>query len=289
MTGRRFIASVARGGRHTVVVTDFDAQAGRHLPPRSDLSMAEAQGEDDDVSGALRGLAGLISDVDDLDAVLTQIAEFAVAAIPGADGAGVTLVRNTGDSPAVLAWAVTAPFVEQIDHLQYDICHEGPCLTAMQTRRSLISGSLGSDQRWPRFGGRVARLRVHSALSLPLVRRGDVVGALNIYAHERDVFTEHALRLGEQYARPAAVTVGNLQLLQAAYDRATQLQMALTSRAVIDQAIGIVRSRSGGTEREAFDRLREISQAEKTKLAVVAQRLVDEAVRRVHGRQTEST
>ncbi len=257
------------------------------MPIEPFLSDAEAESQDQDVLSAVRGLTGLIADVDDLDEVLAHIARFAVSAVPGAEGAGVTLIR-AGDGPlSVLAWAVTDAFVREVDHLQYDICAEGPCLTAMQTGRSLTSGSLGSDVRWPRFGGRVARLQVHSALSLPLVTRSEVVvGALNIYARSRDAFTEHALRLGEQFARPAAVSVANIQLLHAAHTRATQLQTALTNRAVIDQAIGIVRSRSGGSAQEAFDRLRQLSQAENVKLAVVAERLVDEAVRRAHARHS---
>jgi len=59
----------------------------------------------------------------------------------------------------------------------------------------------------------------------------------------------------------------------------------LRTRAVIDQAIGIVRSRSGGTEQEAFERLSRISQTEHIKLSEVAERLVDEAVRRARARQ----
>lgn len=269
-----------------VSVTGYDAQTGRDMPSSDDLSAAQSDADDQDVITAVAGLAGLVSRVDDLDAVLTHIAEFAFAAAPGADGAGVTLMRSGDGPPLVHAWAVTDPFVHEIDHLQYDICGEGPCLTAMATRRPLVSGSLGSDDRWPRFGGRVARLKVHSALALPLVMQDRVVGALNIYARDRDAFTEHAVRLAERFAVPAAVAVGNVQVLHDAHTRASQLQTALTSRAVIDQAIGIVRSRSGGSAQEAFDRLRQISQRENVKLAVIAERLVDEAVRRAHARHS---
>ena len=258
------------------------------MPPDPTLSVAENDAEDEDVVTALRDLAALVSNVDRLEDMLTAVAEYATAAIPAAVGAGATLIEDLGTAPSVLAWGVTDPLVREIDHLQYEICHEGPCLTAMQTQRAQVSGSLGSDHRWPRFGGRVARLRVHSALSLPLISRGSVVGALNLYAHDRDAFTEHALRLGERYAGPAAVSVGNLQLLHAAHHRASHLQAALTSRAVIDQAIGIVRSRSGGSAQEAMDRLRQISASEGVKLAVIAERLVAEAVRRAHARTRPS-
>ena len=99
------------------------------------------------------------------------------------------------------------------------------------------------------------------------------------------------MQLGSQFAGPAAVSVYNAKLLADAQERAENLQRAMGSRTVIDQAIGIMRSRSGGSAEEAFDRLTRISQAENVKLRVVAERLVDEAVtararRRVPGAAT---
>ena len=73
------------------------------------------------------------------------------------------------------------------------------------------------------------------------------------------------------------MSVYNAKLLTQARDRAEKLERALGSQAVIDQAIGILRSRSGGTAQNAFDRLIAISQADNVKLRVVAERLVDEA------------
>ena len=77
----------------------------------------------------------------------------------------------------------------------------------------------------------------------------------------------------------------NGQLLDRAQERTKQLQRALGTRAVIDQAIGIIRSRSGASAEEAFDRLTRLSQAENVKLVVVAERIVDEAVRRARARR----
>lgn len=269
-------------------MTDFDPQAGRALPGEPVLTQQQVDLQGEDVAAAVTGLAGLVADVEELDSVLTEIAHFALASIPGAEGVGVTLIHPGDDPTAVLAWAVTAPFVREIDHLQYDICQEGPCLTAMNTHRPLISGSVGNDARWPRFGGRVARQNVHSAMALPLVVRGTVVGALNVYAHPRDAFTENDLRLGGRFAIPAAVTVHTVQTLRAARTYAAQLETALHSRAIIDQAIGILRSRSGDTAVEAFHRLRFISQSENVKVSVVAERMVAEAVRRAHARHSSS-
>ena len=78
----------------------------------------------------------------------------------------------------------------------------------------------------------------------------------------------------------------NAQLLAKARRVAASLQSALSKRAVIDQAVGIVMSRAGCTADEAFDRLRQLSQTRNTKLSVLAQSLVGDAVRRAGARRT---
>jgi AmiR/NasT family two-component response regulator len=78
--------------------------------------------------------------------------------------------------------------------------------------------------------------------------------------------------------------VHNAQLLANAQESTLRLQRALDSRATIDQAIGIIRSRSGSTAEEAFERLTHISQTENVKLRAVAEQLVEEAVRRARAR-----
>ena len=150
------------------------------------------------------------------------------------------------------------------------------------------SGSLGSDQRWRKFGGSVARLGVHSVLSLPLITPDGVVGAMNVYAHAKDVFDERSADLGEVFAVPAAISVQNAQVLARAQRLAGRLQAALETRVIIDRAVGIMMSRSGGTEEEALVRLRSVSQNDHHKLAVVAQQIVDEAVRRARARAHDS-
>lgn len=215
-----------------------------------------------------------------LESALTRIAEYAVRAVPGADGAGLTLLEH--DRPDTIV--ASDDFVREVDAIQYGI-GEGPCISAAAQARTVICGSLSTDGQWPRFGPRAARLGVHSALSLPLIADGDVLGAMNIYAHARDAFDERAAELGELFAVPAAISVHNARVLAQTGRLADQLQTALTSRATIDRALGIVMSRTGCTEDQAFERLRAASQAENRKVADVAQRMIDEAVRRARARR----
>ena len=266
------------------MLADYDAQPGRKAPPSPELSPTQREADETDLYTGLRGLSEIVTRGEGVIGLLADVAEFAAKAIPGADGASVALVDHRGGTCGVRTFAATASVVQEIDVVQYDELKEGPCITCMQSRRPTVSGSLGSDSRWPHFGGRVARMRMHSALALPLIVGDDVIGSINAYAKNRDAFAEHAVQLASQFARPAAVSVYNAQLLADAHERTMRLRRALESRAVIDQAVGILRSRSGGTADEAFERLTHISQTENVKLYAVAERLVDEAVRRARTR-----
>jgi GAF domain-containing protein len=266
-------------------MADYDAQPGRKPPEQSELSAAQVEADEADLHAGLGRLAGIVAGARGVIDLLGEVADFAAQAIPGVDGAGVALVDSHRGVRRIQTWATTAEFVREIDRVQYQDMNEGPCITSMQSGRAVVSGSLGSDGRWPRFGGRVARMGVHSALSLPLMVGDQVIGGINSYANSRDAFGEHAVQLGSQFAGPAAVSVYNAQLLARAQERTRALQRALDSRAVIDQAVGIIRSRSGLSAAEAFERLIEMSQSENVKLHAVAEQLVEQAVRRAQVRQ----
>lgn len=112
-----------------------------------------------------------------LPEMLVHVAEFAVRAIPGADGAGLTLLVD-GRADTIVS---SADFVRAVVDVQYGL-GEGPCIDAAATGRTVRSGSLGGDSAYPRFGSRVSLLGVHSALSLPLLGPDGPVGAMNVYA-----------------------------------------------------------------------------------------------------------
>ena len=104
----------------------------------------------DDLEESLRELASLVTGSLGLLDVLAHVATFAVRAIPGADGVGVTLLSAERGVGQVLA--ASHPFVAEIDEIQYGTLNEGPCITAALERRTVRSGSLGGEKMWPRFG-----------------------------------------------------------------------------------------------------------------------------------------
>ena len=242
----------------------------------------QAESEDDDLAVSLAALAGLSAARLSLEDLLTQVATFAVRAIPGADGAGLTLMEADRRDTIVKS----APFVREIDDIQYGL-GQGPCISAAKEATPMRSGSLDTDRRWPQFGPLAGQLGVHSVLSLPLISAETVVGAMNVYAHAEDAFDQRAEQLGELFAVPAAIAVQNAQILAQTQRLAATFQSALTSRAVIDQAIGILMSRSGVTADEAYSRIRLLSEHQNAQITVVAEGIVREAVRRARARHSD--
>lgn len=251
---------------------DVDPQAlRRHAQPSSKAWL--------DLRQSLDALAQLSTGQIKLTEALSSVAQLAVQAVPGAEGAGLTLL----ESDRVDTKVSTADFVTAVDDIQYSL-GQGPCLSAAAEGVTVQSPALGADSRWPDFGVRAAALGVHSALSIPLTTSTGVVGALNIYAHPTHAFSEQSAEMGHLFAVPAAIAVQNAHVLAQAVRLAEQLQHALAGRSIIDQAIGILMSRSGYTAEQALNQLRTLSITHHHKLHHVAERLVDEAVRRARAR-----
>ncbi len=255
------------------------------MPDVPELDHPSSAAEDDaELRSSLTDLSrlGLGEGQRGLEEMLVHVAEFAVRAIPGADGAGLTLLDGTAAATIV----ASTDFVHDVDAIQYSL-GEGPCITAVAELRTVTSGSLGGETAFPRFGPRVGRMGVHSALSLPLIADGAALGAINVYGHRKDAFDERSVELGELFAVLAAVSVQHAKALAQARQLISELRVAITSRTVVDQALGIMMSRVGCTPEEAFERLRAASQAENRKVAIVAGHVVDEAVRRARVRHQE--
>lgn len=244
-----------------------------------------AAADEADLNAGITELAGLVADSMDLAELLEEVAVFGARAVPGADGAGVALVGGDRSGGAVVQTAATGPLAHQLTQLQFADLHEGPCVTAVADAVTVRSGSLGGERRWPRFGPRAGRLGANSVLALPLSVAGEVIGAIGVYGHGKNVFGDYALEFAESFAKPAAVAVHNAHILAQAQALTTQLQAALIARPIIDQAIGLLRGRTGSTAEESFAHLRAISQAENRKLSEVAQLVIDEAVRRARSRR----
>lgn len=244
----------------------------------SDGHRDDRAGEESKLARSVSGVGGLTSVSLPLRELLTRVAGYAVHAIPGADGAGLTLIEADHADTIV----ATAEFVSAVDAIQYGL-GDGPCIMAAREGRTVISRSLGDEERWGSFGSRVAELGVHSVVSLPLRIGSDVFGAMNVYAHAHDAFDERSAELGEAFATPAAIAVQHAQVLEQTRRLAEQLQASLTTRMVLEQAVGVLIWRDGLGVDEARHRLEALSEDRGEHVDVVAQAVVDDAVRRSRG------
>lgn len=228
----------------------------------------------DDQSGlseSLTALGQFVLSEQSLQESLQRVAELSVRAVYGADGAGVTWVA-AGKPTTVTA---AGDFVRRIDEIQYSL-DEGPCLSAFSTQEMVLVPSLETDHRWPRFTPAALGHGLRGLVAAPLTVRGARLGALNIYALQADVFDETAVLTAALFAEQAAIVLGNAEAYTRAQDAALHLGEALTSRAVIDMAKGIVMAREHCGPDEAFGRLRYLSQVNHRKLRDIAQETVDQ-------------
>jgi GAF domain-containing protein len=221
---------------------------------------------------SLATLSSMLLSEESLDATLKRVALLACETVPGCDGCGVTLASESGPFTKAASHDIVAP----VDHAQYD-AGTGPCLTAYRERRVIRVDSMADDDRWPETGRVAVEVGVQSSMSFPLVVRDLAIGAMNLYSMKPDAFASDAERVGRMFAEQAAVALANAQTHAASVALASNLERALESRSVIDQAIGVMRARHGGSREEGFAALRELSQRDNVKLREVAQRVLDEA------------
>ena len=211
---------------------------------------------------------------------LTRISQLATESIEGADFAGMTLETERGPRTSVF----TDPESPEIDQAQYD-AGAGPCLDSMRYGELNRIDSTEDDVQWPTFSRAAHDHGIMSTLSCPLiVNDNKPVGALNLYSRRVANFDEEAETHGMAFAEQAAVVLTNAEAYWGAFELSEQLQTALTSRPVIEQAKGIMMAREGCTEEEAFDILRRASQRANVKLRDVAAEVVARTQKQAAGR-----
>ncbi len=227
----------------------------------------------DELWRSVADLSGLLLSEEDQETTLRRVADLAVRSITDCDAVGVTLFR----AGKATTRAATGGLVYEIDHYQYDI-REGPCLSAIQDQQMIEVEDMDTEMRWPRFCKHAAERGTHSSISFPLLVRGEPLGALNLYARRPRAFNPADHETGAMFATQAAVALANAQTYAASVALAQGLRYALDSRAVIDQAMGILIGRNGYSTELAFQSLRVTSQYENQKLRHVAEEIVRTAM-----------
>lgn len=222
---------------------------------------------------SLIALAGILVAEQSLEKTLGQVLDLACAALSCGDDGGVTLLDREGPRTAV----ATSEAARRVDSFQYEADSGGPCVDAYRSQQVLRIDSTSEDPRWPEFAMAAATAGIRSTLSLPLVVAGDGLGALNIYCHEENGFSEADEALAMTFASYASVALANARVYWRTQRLADQLEQALSTRGVIEQAKGIIIAEQGCSADEAFQLLVNASQRSHMKLHDLAADLVERA------------
>jgi GAF domain-containing protein len=206
-----------------------------------------------------------------LEQVLGDITALAARGIPGADSTSITLIRGERAFTA----AHHGEMALAADELQYERGY-GPCLDAGRGNVVLRIDDMRTEPRWPDYVSRVLDTGVRSSLSVPLPYQGASIGALNIYSTRPEAFaTPESLDAGLQVAEGIAVAVVNAEAHAQVRDQARNMRVAMDSRAVIEQAKGVLMAQRHVDADQAFDILREASQRYNRKLRDIAHGIVE--------------
>jgi len=224
------------------------------------------------VEDMLRDLSRVVLVGRPLTDVLTEITTIAARGIPGAEATSITLLR---DEKAFTA-AYSGEMALAADELQYEHGH-GPCMDAGRGGVLLRVDDMRTEQRWPDYVAHLlATSPIRSSLSVPLPYQGSSIGALNNYSTQPGAFASpESLRAGSDVAEAVAVAVANADAHAQLFDQARNMRIAMESRAVIEQAKGVLMAQRHVSAEQAFEILREASQRYNRKLRDIASGIVE--------------
>jgi len=186
--------------------------------------------------------------------------------------AGLMLASPAGEL-RVVASSTEAMRVLELFEIQSE---DGPCMDCFRSGHAVVSADLsGGDTRWPRFSPRAMAAGFRSADAVPLRLRGTVIGALNLFRNEVGGLAAADLSAAQALADIATIAILQNRVAREAKLLNEQLDHALNSRILIEQAKGILAERGQLDMAQAFSKLRSYARGHNLTLLVVAADVVD--------------
>jgi GAF domain-containing protein len=211
----------------------------------------------------------LVADFDVID--FLHVLTGRSAALLDVSAVGLLLADQRGELRVVAASSEAARLLE-LFQLQND---QGPCLDCFRSGQPVTATDLGTDQRWPRFAAAATQAGFGAVQALPMRLREQVIGALNLFRAAPGVFDLADVRVGQALADVATIGLLHERNMRRSDTLNEQLQTALNSRVVIEQAKGKLAERLGLDMDQAFSVLRDYARSRNRRLSDLARAMVD--------------
>src|SRR5829696_3785857 len=208
----------------------------------------------------------------DWDSLAEALQEIMAVAIPllRADGAGLMLAERQG----ALRWVTATNQAERaFEQAERDL-GEGPCIDAFTAGQLVWTSNLRADPRWPRLGPAARTNQIRGVLSAPVVLGDQPIGTCNALTTATRDWTEADAGAVRPFAVMLGRLIGSISDARHKTELTTQLQYALSSRVLIEQAKGVLMEREGIDAEQAFELLRHRARSSERKLADVARELL---------------
>lgn len=218
----------------------------------------------------------LVREFDAID-MLTMLCQRSVDLLD-VSAAGVILTDGNGGGLSVAA--ASSERTRLLEVFAVSVA-AGPCLDCLRAGEPVSADDLGSPlarEHWPHFVDGAAGAGFRAAHALPMRLRGEIVGVLTLLHTDVHILTEDDARLGQALADAATVGLLHERAVRHAETAAEQLQSALNSRVVVEQAKGVLAARSGTSPDEAFTMLREHARRHRLRLTDLCRDVVDGTV-----------
>ena len=206
----------------------------------------------------------------DLEATLTELTE-SLTSVLGLSGSGVTMADEGGRLRFVTAVSQASGDLERNQEQQ----QAGPCRDAFDTGEVVrVTDVRKESSRWPEFSATAARLSVAGVAGIPMRLADKVIGALNLYSPEAREWTDEDIAVAGVLADVATSYVVNASKLRQQEQLSEQLQQALESRVIIEQAKGITAQQKSVSVDDAYQMIRRHARNNNASLRVVAEAIV---------------
>jgi len=225
-----------------------------------------------EVQTDLAGLQNALLKTDSVEQFLHELAVLAARTVGEGEGMACGMALRQRGRPASAA-ACSDPLASEADRVQYQ-SGDGPSLHAIRHARPAIIHDTATSNSWPRFCRQAVSLGIRSCCAMPLINDREPVGALVLYARQPGAFGPEQIARAEKFARYASGALALSLRMASCADQNDQLRSSIVSRAVIDQALGVIMATERCPQDKAFALLRSVSQNTNVKIRDLAATIV---------------